>query len=184
MKAGCDRVMEAGVSPVPTIVIDTREQKPLDFSRLATIRGSLQTGDYSVLGLESVVSVERKSVPDMLNSLTSERVRFMAEMERMRGFWFRRLVVVGSPLELKSVLSRRRVSLDAVTGSLAKLDALVPLAFFPTPEAAARGVEAWFSCVWAICCGQVGAKVHQPAWAREDVMSRWNAACFQSGRKE
>lgn len=183
MKAESEKTPSAGVALVPTVVIDTREQKPLEFSRLVTIRGTLQTGDYSVLGLESMAVVERKSVPDMVNSLTGERARFMAEMERMRGIWFRRLVVIGSPMDLQSVLSRRRVSLDAVTGSLAKLDAICPLAWFPTPEAAARQIEAWFACLWADKCQQLGVKVRQPEWAREGIMSRWNAACYQGGRK-
>ena len=180
MKARNENAVSASVSAVPTVVIDTREQKPLEFSRLTAIRGTLHTGDYSVQGLEGVVAVERKSVPDMVNSLTKERARFMAEIERMRGYWFRRLAVIGSPTELQTVLNRRRVTLNTIAGNLAKLDALVPLVFFSTPEAAARGVEAWFSCVWAICCSQVGAKVYQPEWAREDVMSRWKAACHQS----
>ena len=41
-------------------VIDTREQLPLDLTPLRTEPGTLPTGDYSVRGLEQVVSVERK----------------------------------------------------------------------------------------------------------------------------
>jgi hypothetical protein len=34
----------------PLIVIDTREQEPLAFERLTSLRGTLQTGDYKRCG--------------------------------------------------------------------------------------------------------------------------------------
>ena len=45
------------------IVIDTREQTPLDFERYdcEVVRGGLATGDYAVAGLETLAAVERKS---------------------------------------------------------------------------------------------------------------------------
>jgi hypothetical protein len=43
-----------------TIVVDSREQDPLPFTRFKTVSGNLLTGDYSVLGLESWFSIERK----------------------------------------------------------------------------------------------------------------------------
>jgi hypothetical protein len=42
----------------PVIVVDTREQEPLAFERLASVRGTLQTGDYSVAGLQDLFSIE------------------------------------------------------------------------------------------------------------------------------
>ncbi|NQU21949.1 MAG: hypothetical protein HQ567_11755 [Candidatus Nealsonbacteria bacterium] len=59
-----------------TAVIDTREQTPLDLSPLQTIPGTLATGDYSVRGLEHVVAVERKSLPDLLGCIGRDRSRF------------------------------------------------------------------------------------------------------------
>jgi hypothetical protein len=41
-------------------VIDTREQEPLVFERLTSVRGTLGTGDYSVAGLEDVLNVGRE----------------------------------------------------------------------------------------------------------------------------
>lgn len=182
MRAESEQALAAGIVHAPTVVIDTREQRPLSFSRLLSVRGTLQTGDYSILGMEKEVAIERKSVPDLLNSLTGARKRFMAEIDRMREYAFRRLAVIGTPAELKSVLSRRNVSLSAITGSLASLEASVPVVYFPTPEDAARGVEAWLSCYWAKACQSRGERVHQPEWAREDVMRRWNGACYQRGQ--
>jgi len=46
----------------PTIIVDSREQEPLPLSRLQAVRGTLTTGDYSVVGLEQLFSIERKSI--------------------------------------------------------------------------------------------------------------------------
>jgi hypothetical protein len=46
----------------PVIVADSREQEPLTFTRLQSVRGTLYSGDYSVQGLESKFAVERKSL--------------------------------------------------------------------------------------------------------------------------
>ena len=69
------------------IVIDTREQTPLDFGRYdcEVVRGGLATGDYSIFGLESLAAVERKSEDDLLGCLTRERDRFERELARARG---------------------------------------------------------------------------------------------------
>jgi hypothetical protein len=50
----------------PVILIDTREQEPQVFERLASIRGTLTTGDYSVAGLQDHFSIERKTVSDLV----------------------------------------------------------------------------------------------------------------------
>jgi ERCC4-type nuclease len=50
----------------PVLVIDSREQAPLAFERLESVRGTLRTGDYSVRGLEDLFSVERKTVADLV----------------------------------------------------------------------------------------------------------------------
>ena len=60
------------------ILIDTREQLPLDFARyeVDVERATLATADYSLQGLETIVGVERKSESDLLGSLTQGRDRF------------------------------------------------------------------------------------------------------------
>lgn len=76
----------------PTVVIDTREQTPLEFE-LPTVRGTLDTGDYSVLGLEHLIAVERKSLSDFLGCVGHGRDRFKRELQRMRAYRFRLLVI-------------------------------------------------------------------------------------------
>lgn len=82
------------------IIVDTREQTPFCFDAYPDcelIAGALQAGDYSLQGLESVVSVERKSLPDLVACLGKDRARFERELERLRSFEAA-AVVVESPL--------------------------------------------------------------------------------------
>jgi ERCC4-type nuclease len=45
---------------LPVIIIDTREKAPYEFN-LETQRKKLNAGDYSIKGLETKITVERKS---------------------------------------------------------------------------------------------------------------------------
>lgn len=69
------------------IICDTREKLPFAFSGEAYAGtvvevGTLTVGDYSLAGLTDKVSVERKSLPDLLLCLSHERPRFEREMQR------------------------------------------------------------------------------------------------------
>ena len=69
------------------IIIDTREQRPFGFTGQlyegTTIEaGALAIGDYSLAGLADRVSVERKSLDDLVACLSRERDRFERELQR------------------------------------------------------------------------------------------------------
>lgn len=76
----------------PTILIDTREQTPWSFS-MPTQRATLTTGDYSIGGLESLVTIERKSLHDFVVCCGSDRKRFTRELDRLRGYPFRAVFI-------------------------------------------------------------------------------------------
>ena len=101
-----------------TAVIDTREQIPLGLSPLRTVRDTLVTGDYSVRGLEHVVAIERKSLPDLLGCVGTARERFEREVQRLLAYPVRALVVEGSWLDVEHGEWRTRVTPAAVIGSL------------------------------------------------------------------
>lgn len=154
----------------PVLVVDTREQRPLEFVHLQAVRGTLQTGDY---GLQSVpaYSIERKSVPDMVSSLTGERERFWRELERLKaiqGSGFARLLIVGTRRELAEVLARRAVKVEQILGSLAAIDArYVPVVWADTPERAAAMVEGWAWYFWTGAARPFLGHVKVPDYARE-----------------
>ena len=132
-------------TPTPTILTDTREQDPLTFANLPTERRTLTTGDYSVLGFEREFCIERKTTGDLVQSLTRERDRFSRELQRMRAFDFRRLLVVGAPADLEEHRYRSLANPKAIIGSLCAFEVRfdVPVCFRETPEAAAVQVERW-----------------------------------------
>lgn len=57
-----------------TIIVDTREQKPWSFEEYAVAHHKLDTGDYSVKGLENILCIERKrNVAEIANNITESR---------------------------------------------------------------------------------------------------------------
>ena len=76
-----------------TAVVFSREQLPLDLPPLNTVNGTLTTGDYSVSGLEDVIAVERKSLPDLVACVGRERERFDREVQRLQAYPVRAIVI-------------------------------------------------------------------------------------------
>ena len=103
----------------PTIIIDTREQTPWAFENLPTEREALDSADYSIRGLEHLVAVERKSLDDLLACVGRERDRFKRELQRLRGYRFRCLIIEASNWELENGDWRSKVLPSHVLGSLA-----------------------------------------------------------------
>ena len=67
-----------------TIICDTREQKPLKFLGHNIINTRLNFGDYSVLGRENILAIERKSLQDLIGSAISGYERFYKEFQRVK----------------------------------------------------------------------------------------------------
>jgi len=134
-----------------TIVIDTREQTPLSFADLpgvSSVSGTLQSGDYSIEGLEEHFAVERKSIDDLIGSCTSERDRFRRELHRLRGFSFARLLVVGTQDQIELHRYRSQASPKAILATLTafEVEYNVPVVFLPTAAQASRWLAraAWY----------------------------------------
>jgi ERCC4-type nuclease len=70
-----------------TIIQDSREQRPLPFSDdVPVVIAGLRAGDYSILGMETDVALERKNIDDLCMCVTSERDRFERELVLLRGY--------------------------------------------------------------------------------------------------
>lgn len=74
------------------IIIDTREQLPYKFKTKSEI-GTLHTGDYSIKGAEEIISIERKTIDDIVGCLTGGRGRFEKELYRSRSLEYFALVI-------------------------------------------------------------------------------------------
>ena len=77
------------------IKIDTREQLPYSFIIPSEV-GTLPIGDYSISGLEHNISIERKTLDDLVGCLTQQRERFERELFRGKALDYFTLVVEGS----------------------------------------------------------------------------------------
>jgi ERCC4-type nuclease len=92
----------------PVILIDSREQTPFTFSEnVDTQIVTLDAGDYSVIGLTATVAVERKSLDDLVGSITAGRERFMACCSRLSRLDFACIVVEA---DLSDVIAGRYIS--------------------------------------------------------------------------
>jgi ERCC4-type nuclease len=68
-----------------TVIIDTREQQPWDFPYHTVANRKLDTGDYSIEGLEHLLCIERKKgIAEIANNITEKR--FKDVIERMAGY--------------------------------------------------------------------------------------------------
>lgn len=59
-----------------SIIVDTREQMPWEFGLHVTSHQKLDTGDYTIKGLEHLLCIERKrSVSEICNNVTEPRFK-------------------------------------------------------------------------------------------------------------
>jgi ERCC4-type nuclease len=100
-------MMAATVVECPFVVaVDTREQRAFAFLGLTadarerrlplavrTQRATLGQGDYSIVGMERWVAVERKSIEDLFSTLGRHRRRFERELSRLQSLQFAAVVV-------------------------------------------------------------------------------------------
>ncbi len=78
------------------IVADSREQLPYTFEKyeVEVNTGTLPVGDYSILGFEDRVAIERKSIDDLIACLMGKnRERFCRELSKLRFYELGAVVV-------------------------------------------------------------------------------------------
>jgi ERCC4-type nuclease len=113
-------------TPRPVALVDTREKNPFDFSRFEgwfadVQRRALALGDYSVAGLEHLCVVERKGLPDLIRSFTSDRPAFVRRLQRMSQYSYRLLAISASLSEVKSPYPNAGGNPNHITQSLIAL---------------------------------------------------------------
>jgi ERCC4-type nuclease len=103
-----------------TIIVDTREQTPFNFERFGfkTKVCTLKTGDYSVEGLEDKLSIERKSLSDLLGCVGKSRQRFERELLRLKEFDAKAVVVSANEATIaRGNWKRSKITPKQVIGS-------------------------------------------------------------------
>ena len=109
--------------PMPVVVIDSREHMGYKFERFTnwfsgTVRKQLPVGDYTLQEMEEEVSIERKTVPDLVSSIIHSRKDFIEKCEKLSTFRKKCLVIEGSLSQIKTPYDETQAHPNAVLGSL------------------------------------------------------------------
>ena len=87
------------------IIIDTREQLPLDFSSYEYVteveRTKIDAGDYACVyknGYIPAVRFERKSIGDCFGTMTQGHDRFKREIERAKDYEVKLIIIIEGTL--------------------------------------------------------------------------------------
>lgn len=124
-----------------TAICDTREQRPVDLSPMKLLRGTLTTADYSILGLEHEIAVERKSLDDLISCIGGGRERFEKELKRLAAYPARAVVVESSWEDLNQGNWRGKITIPAAVGSvLAWMSEGIPFLFAGSHDHAGRAI--------------------------------------------
>ncbi len=130
-----------------TIIIDTREQEPWDFSifdGVSVESGTLAHGDYSLAypDLRKWVAIERKTLADFVACCGRERSRFERELWALRGYRWKAVVVEATMGDVFNKRYRSQINPNSVVASIARwMGDGIPIVFAETPEG-----SAWFTC--------------------------------------
>ncbi len=110
------------------IAIDTREQSPWHFppDMAKVSRRTLKTGDYALIlddgSVDTGFAVERKSLDDLVGTLSSGAKRWAKEVERMGAFSCMVVVVEGQDSDIvQHKYNHPLVSPAMVTGRIVEL---------------------------------------------------------------
>ena len=104
------------------IIVDSREQAAYLFDRYPCVTvetGTLNTGDYSLSGLQDKIGLERKSLSDLTGTLTSGRERFQRECERGRGLDYFGLIIEASMADVRNHAYRSQMTPQSLLQTLA-----------------------------------------------------------------
>lgn len=124
------------------IIIDSREKLAYKFQTLA-IRGTLPTGDYSILGAEHLVAIERKTLPDLVGCLCNGRERFERELYRGNALDYFAIVIECSLSDLVNGNFRSQMTPKSAIQSLMAFSVRyrLPLFFVENRRYGARVTE-------------------------------------------
>jgi ERCC4-type nuclease len=105
---------------MPRIQIDPREKRPWIFpDDVEIIRETLTTGDYSLQDFESEISIERKSLSDLVMCCASaERERFVRAIERLAVIPCRAIIVEADLRDITAHAYRSEAHPNSIVGSV------------------------------------------------------------------
>jgi ERCC4-type nuclease len=151
--------------PKPIVIVDTREQYPLPIYKnhpnwiAGELRATLKTGDYTVEGMEDLLCLERKSLPDLVACTVTYRQRFIDSCHRLAGFKWKAILIEATLEDIKGGFEQfdipSGVHPNAVCGTLDAIEAKfgIPIIYTSTirdlaTERAASWLSKYFTYWW------------------------------------
>ena len=142
--------------PKPIVIVDSREQAPFEFKGLGnwiggTTKRCLDAGDYSIVGMERLLRLERKSLSDLITTLMQWRERFFERCALLARFRYAAILVEASYEDVKSFYDESLCTSahpNAVSGSLDALEARFGIPVIYTSQRRALAEEkaaSWLS---------------------------------------
>ena len=102
------------------ILVDSREKSIPPFPDGVTWeRRMLEEGDYATEPLLALARIERKSSSDFAGTITRGRERFERELDRLRSFRHRLILVEGNMAEQLAFGTVSQTNPDSILGSIA-----------------------------------------------------------------
>ena len=102
------------------LIQDTREQKPLFHESDMVIEKALKVGDYSIVGFDEQITIERKSIPDLYGSV--KRPSFERRVERMLGYKWAGLMIEGTEDDVMRKQMYGKMGPKQIYGALASYE--------------------------------------------------------------
>lgn len=126
VSAADDRMTKQLIAKLPSrlpagrlvALVDTREQTPLDLPGLAAIPHKLTTGDYSLRGLDHLITIERKELGDLVACCGRDRERFERQILRMLAYPHRAIVIEASWEDIETANWRSQLNSRQVGASI------------------------------------------------------------------
>jgi len=157
MRGGHNIIRSARI-PKPIVLVDTRERAPLPLRANhpnwigGERRVALTTGDYTVEGMERLLSLERKSLPDLVACTVTYRRRFLATCARLARLPWKALLVEATYEDIKQGCEAfgipSSVEPNAISGTLDAIEAKfgIPVIYASTGHAlATERAASWLS---------------------------------------
>jgi len=137
-----------------SVVIDTREQLGWTFpDNVETVSCGLHAADYSLLGFETLIGIERKSIDDLVSTVIHSRKRFTKELIRLQSYRFK---IVAVEAELEDILEHRYSSdahPNSIIGSILSLEMNYGISFhwWGNRQIAQWMAHKWLEWAWKKC---------------------------------
>jgi ERCC4-type nuclease len=135
----------------PTILIDTREGEPYAFDQaFPVVRRALKAGDYSLMGMEDRVGVERKEISDFVQTVIHHRQRFAIELKKLREMEASCVLVEACMADLLKGRYRSGAHPHTVFGAVISIivDCGVPVYFCSDRQIACRFTQEYLLRFW------------------------------------